>query len=75
MEGEIAAVQVSRISMSLLCTSFVWRRIVRHTCFVEALLIDMPLSLYSQKEAEVKMKKSVDSCENNLKGIRTGRAS
>jgi ribosome recycling factor len=28
-----------------------------------------------QKEAEIKMKKSVDSTDNNLKGIRTGRAS
>ena len=28
-----------------------------------------------EKDAETKMKKSVDSCDNNLKGIRTGRAS
>lgn len=28
-----------------------------------------------QKDAETKMKKSVDSCDNNLKAIRTGRAS
>jgi len=28
-----------------------------------------------QKDAEAKMKKSIDTVDNNLKGIRTGRAS
>ncbi len=28
-----------------------------------------------QKDAETKMQKSVDSADNNLKGLRTGRAS
>jgi hypothetical protein len=42
---------------------------------IEALDTDIPCMMLLQKDAETKMKKSVDSVENNLKAIRTGRAS
>ena len=74
MEGEVKAVQV-RVSLKL-------KRLLIFTLVTDTPHLPRLTNKYHpptdnalQKDAEAKMKKSVDAAENNLKAIRTGRAS
>lgn len=81
MEGEVKAIQVRA------CLEQTYRPITsfhRHADIPKGSLtsvrlthvaIHTPRQNAMQKDAEAKMKKSVDAAENNMKAIRTGRAS
>lgn len=81
MEGEVKAIQVraDRLPVVLACSNLdgVIRGVDRWILTHIRTYPDAPHhpSHPAQKDAETKMKKSVESVENNLKAIRTGRAS
>lgn len=79
MEGEVKAIQVREGSSvispaSTVCGLLAGRRYKLSILLPSLERLTRP-HIRLQKDAETKMKKSVDSVDNNLKAIRTGRAS